>query len=148
MSNLIPEPIREWLDQQSALSFILWVAAIWATIVLMWRTMKKAIPALKNLIELSESLQHLPDWMDSVDERLDDQTETLEEVRHEVLPNNGVSMRDDLTTVSLQVEKLQAHQDKDYERLNGLEDTITRRLEQRTTARAGALPPADEQETP
>lgn len=125
--NDIPSPIARWLEGVDLLAFVLWVGAILTLLGFAVRTVRKSIPALKKLITLSESLDKLPEWMDDTDKK-------LAEIRHEVLPNNGGSMRDDLQTVSLQVQKLQAHNDKDYERLGTLEDTVTRRLELRAEA--------------
>lgn len=132
MTEAIPEPVTRWLESQSALAFILWVAAIWATAALAWRAVKRAIPAIKSLIELSESLEKLPAWMDSTDEK-------LREIRHEVLPNNGGSLRDDVVTVSLQVEQMKAQQDKNIDRVDDLEDTITRRIVRRDETRTGTI---------
>lgn len=135
--NFLPEPISKWLDgiQVNMLSLILWIAAIWTLATLLVRTVKKSIPALKNLIELSESLTLLPDWMEKVEGQMEDQKVLLEEVRQEVLPNNGGSMRDDLETVSLQVAQLKAHQLNKPEVVDDLEDTITRRLENKLKER-------------
>lgn len=137
--NPLPEPFLRWLESYSALNLILWAAALWAMLKLTLSTIKRTIPAVKNLIALSESLEKLPDWMESADERLDKIQPVLEQVRHEVLPNNGGSLRDDVVTISMQVEKLQAHQDKDFDRLNGLEDTVNRRLERRDGTRTGPI---------
>lgn len=123
----IPSPIARWLEGVDLLAFVLWVGAILTLLGFAIRTVRRSIPALKKLITLSESLDKLPEWMDDTDKK-------LAEIRHEVLPNNGGSMRDDLQTVSLQVETLQAHNDKDYERLGALEDTVNRRLELRAEA--------------
>lgn len=120
-----PAPIARWLEGIDALALILWIAAICTLIGFAIRTVRKSIPALKKLIALSDSLDRLPVWMDDTDKKLD-------EIRHELFPNNGGSMRDDLQTVSLQVQQLKAHQDKDYARLGALEDTVTRRLERQT----------------
>lgn len=127
MNGTIPEPVVRWLESQSALTFLLWVAAIWATLTLAWSTVRRMIPAIKSLIALSESLEQLPAWMDSTDTRLD-------EIRHEVLPNNGGSLRDDVMTVSLQLEQVAAQQQDDRGRVDELEHTITRRIEARQTA--------------
>lgn len=141
--NAIPDPVLKWLEEVNLLSFLLWVTAGVTLLVWTIRTVKNSIPALKNLIELSESLEKLPGWMDTVDERLDKFQPVLEQVRHEVLPNDGGSMRDDLQTVSLQVEQLQAHQDNDYERLGALENTLTRRLERREQTHSDHEPPKE-----
>ena len=62
----------------------------------------------------------------------------LREIRHEVLPNKGGSLRDDVETVTLLAEKLNeqltqlhSHDRTDHERLKALEDRISRRREQR-----------------
>lgn len=142
MSEAIPEPVARWLEDQTALSFLLWVAAVWATLTLAWKTVRKMIPALKSLIALSESLERLPAWMDDTDDRLD-------EIRHEVLPNKGGSLRDDVVTVSLQVEQMAARQQENIGRVDELEQTITRRLDAREKAHTAPiiLPPKDSEES-
>lgn len=143
MSEVLPEPVARWLEEQSALNFLLWVGGIWLTARIMWRSTKRAIPAIKNLIALSESLERLPAWMDSTDEKLG-------EIRHEVLPNNGGSLRDDVVTVSLQLEQVAAQQQENTARVDELEHTITRRLEARTKPQTAPIqmPHPPQKETP
>lgn len=132
MSETFPEPVARWLENQSALNFLLWVGGIWVTVQVTWRSIKRAIPAIKNLIALSESLERLPAWMDTTDEK-------LTEIRHEVLPNNGGSLRDDVVTVSLQLEQVAAQQKENIGRVDELEHTITRRLEARVKAQTAPI---------
>ena len=138
--NDIPDPVLKWLEEVNLLPVILWCAALVTLAGAGFRAVKGAIPAIKKLIELSESLEKLPAWMDSTDT-------LLKTVHHEVLPNNGGSLRDDVQMLSMQLEQLKAHQDNDYKRLGELEDTINRRVELREQARtAPIIPPTQEEE--
>lgn len=138
------QPIFEWLDSFSALVFILVIIAILYLIRMLWRGAKKALPGLKAAITFVEALFQLPAFMAAT-------TKSINEVRHEVLPNEGGSLRDDLETATLISEKLdlrlddmsqrlsqvEQHDQSDHERIQALEemsrleDTITRRREQR-----------------
>lgn len=141
MNSTLPEPVVSWLESQSALNFLLWLAAVAATVKLAWSSFKKLRPAVKAIIELSESLEKLPEWMDSTDEK-------LATIHHEVLPNNGGSLRDDVVTISLQVEQLKADRENDNHRVDELEDTITRRIEAREKAQTAPIEmPKNEEES-
>lgn len=141
MSEALPEPVTRWLESQSALNFILWLAAVVAAVRLTWATFRKLRPAVKAIIKLSESLDKLPEWMDSTDEK-------LAEIRHEVLPNNGGSLRDDVVTISLQMEQMKELATENSERVDELENTITRRIEARAKAMTGPIMlPTDSEES-
>lgn len=142
-ASVAPAPIRSvqdvfeavyaWLNSFSALAFILVVIAILYLVRMLWQGAKVAIPNIKAAISFVEALFQLPKFMDEMREQ-------VREIRHEVLPNNGRSLRDDVETVTLMVEKhsldlaqLTEHDKADYERLGVLEDMITRRRDKRAT---------------
>ena len=125
------EAVYAWLNSFSALAFILVVIAILYLVRMLWQGAKVAIPNIKAAISFVEALFQLPKFMD-------DMRAQVHEIKHEVLPNNGGSLRDDVETVTLMVEKhgieiaqLTEHDKADYERLGVLENTINRRREQR-----------------
>ena len=114
--------------------------------------MRSALPGVKAAMKFVEAQFTLPEFMD-------DMRTQVREIRHEVLPNNGGSLRDDLETVTLMVEaqslemaQLKKHDESDHARLEELEDTINRRREQRAIiqqkADSGNIPtyPADTSE--
>ncbi len=125
------EAVYAWLNSFSALAFILVVIAILYLVRMLWQGAKVAIPNVKTAISFVEALFQLPKFMGEM--RLE-----VREIKHEVLPNNGGSLRDDLETVTLMVEaqslemaQLKAHDESDHARLVELESTINRRREQR-----------------
>lgn len=127
------QPIADWLNSFTALAGILALIAIMYLIRMLWQGAKKALPAVKAAITFVEALFAMPTFMAETSSQ-------LREIRHEVLPNKGGSLRDDLETVTLMVEKhslelaqLTEHDKADYERLGVLEDTITRRRDKRAT---------------
>lgn len=146
------QPILDWLNSFSALALILVVIAILYLVRMLWQGAKKALPVVKSAITFVEALFAMPKFMSETSLQ-------LREIRHEVLPNKGGSLRDDVETVTLLAEKLneqltQLHdRDRtDHARLEELEDMITRRREQRAIiqqeADSGNIPtyPADTSE--
>lgn len=125
------EAVYAWLNSFSALTFILVVIAILYLVRMLWQGAKVAIPNIKAAISFVEALFQLPKFMD-------DMRAQVHEIKHEVLPNNGGSLRDDLETVTLMVEaqslemaQLKAHDESDHARLGELENMINHRRTQR-----------------
>lgn len=130
-------PVIAWLDSFTALALICAVIAILYLIRMLWRSMKSALPGVKAAIKFVEAQFTLPEFMD-------DMRAQVREIRHEVLPNNGGSLRDDLETVTLMVEaqslemaQLKKHDESAHARLEELEDTINRRRTQRAIIQQG-----------
>ncbi len=124
-------PIVDWLNSFTALTAVLVIIAVLYLIRMLWQGAKKALPVVKAEITFVEALFAMPTFMAETSSQ-------LREIRHEVLPNKGSSLRDDVETVTLLTEKLNEqltqlhdHGRTDHERLKRLEDTITRRREQR-----------------
>ena len=127
----ILQPIADWLNSFTALAGILALIAILYLIRMLWLGAKKALPVVKAAITFVEALFAMPAFMSETGTQ-------LREIRHEVLPNKGGSLRDDVETVTLLAEKLNEqltqlhdHGHIDHARLKALEDAITRRREQR-----------------
>lgn len=125
------DPIVAWLDSFTALTLILAIIAILYLIRMLWQGAKKALPGVKAAISFFDALFAMPKFMSETSTQ-------LREIRHEVLPNKGGSLRDDVETVTLLAEKLDEqlaqlhdHGRADHERLKVLEDRISRRREQR-----------------
>lgn len=145
-------PIVDWLNSFTALTAVLVTIAVLYLIRMLWQGAKKALPVVKAAITFVEALFAMPTFMAETSSQ-------LREIRHEVLPNKGGSLRDDVETVTLLAEKLNEqltqlhdHDRTDHVRLRVLEDTITRRREQRAIiqqeADSGNIPtyPADTSE--
>lgn len=132
------EAVTAWLDSFSSLVLVLVLFATWLAVRSIWRSMKSALPGVKAAIKFVEAQFTLPEFMD-------DMREQVREIRHEVLPNKGGSLRDDLETVTLMVEaqslemaQLKEHDESNHARLEELEDTINRRRIQRAIIQQGA----------
>ena len=145
-------PIVDWLNSFTALTAVLVIIAVLYLIRMLWQGAKRALPVVKAAITFVEALFAMPKFMSETSSQ-------LREIRHEVLPNKGGSLRDDVETVTLLAEKLNEqltqlhdHDRTDHVRLKVLEDTITRRREQRAIiqqeADSGNIPtyPADTSE--
>ena len=145
------KPFAEWLDSFGFLTGTLIILAILLMFRTLFRSVKKSVPAVEAALKFYKALFQLPQFMEET-------TKSLQEVRHEVLPNEGGSMRDDLETVTLiseqtnalvkstilpRLDQVESHDRADHERLQALEDaanlddTITRRREQRATKHGG-----------
>lgn len=139
------EAVAAWLNSFTALAGILALIAIIYLIRMLWQGAKKALPVVKSAITFVEALFAMPTFMSETSSQ-------LREIRHEVLPNKGGSLRDDVETVTLLAEKLNERDRTDHARLEELEDMITRRREQRAIiqqeADSGNIPtyPADTSE--
>lgn len=120
----IPQPIADWLAAQDGLTLVLTVLGVMAIMAGLWKFAKNAFPGVKKLIAFIDALMRLPEFMSTIDKRLDDQEELSRDIKHEVLPNHGGSMRDELTTMGLRQEKVEAKLTKDYERLAVVEDEL------------------------
>ena len=134
----ILQPIADWLNSFTALAGILALIAIVYLLRMLWQGAKKALPVVKSAITFVEALFAMPTFMSETSSQ-------LREIRHEVLPNKGSSLRDDVETVTLLAEKLNEqltqlydYDKTDHERLKALEDAITRRREQRAIMQQGA----------
>lgn len=125
------QPIFDWLDSITALTALLAIIAALYLIRMLWRGAKTAIPVVKTSIAFVEALFSMPAFMNETREQ-------LQEIRHEVLPNKGRSLRDDVETLTLmseehgiRIERLITNDKSDHSRLNELEHTINRRRERR-----------------
>lgn len=143
----IPQPVADWLAAQDGLTLVLTVLGVMAIMAGLWKFAKNAFPGVKKLIGFIDALMRLPDFMASIDSRMDTQEKLTREVKHEVLPNEGGSMRDEMTTTGLRLEKVEAKLSKDYERLEAVEDELRIREERgigisdtATSPRLKALP--------
>ena len=130
-------PIVDWLNSFTALTAVLVIIAVLYLIRMLWQGAKKALPVVKAAITFVEALFAMPTFMAETSSQ-------LREIRHEVLPNKGGSLRDDVETVTLLAEKLNEqltqlhdHDRTDHARLEELEDMITWRREQRAIIQQG-----------
>lgn len=119
----------EWLETHSAdeLVFIIWgaVFVLWAT----WKFLKTAFPGVKRFISFVDALMKLPDFMADTTDRLTKNEAHLSDVKHEVLPNNGASMRDEQVTLGIRIERIEARHKGNDELLQALDDELRMRGE-------------------
>ena len=131
-------PIADWLNSFTALTAVLVIIAVLYLIRMLWRGAKAALPGVRAALTFVEALFELPVFMS-------DMRKQVQEIRHEVLPNNGGSLRDDVETLTLMAEQqglkltqLEKHDEVDHARLGVLEDTIGRRRTIRADIQQGA----------
>ena len=131
-------PIVDWLNSFTALTAVLVIIAVLYLIRMLWRGAKAALPGVRAALTFVEALFGLPVFMS-------DMRKQVQEIRHEVLPNNGRSLRDDVETLTLMAEQqglkltqLEKHDEVDHARLGVLEDTIGRRRTIRADIQRGA----------
>ena len=90
----------DWLfDALEGYSFIDFILLI-ALIVIVTFGIRKAWPCFKRAIEMGEAAADLPEIKKAV-ELLPDMKKQLDRVHHEVFPNSGKSLRDELDRNSL-----------------------------------------------
>lgn len=142
------EPIVEWLDGVTALALVLTIIAILYLVRMLWRGAKKAFPGIKAAITFLDALFAMPVFMQTT-------TKSLEALRHEVLPNEGGSLRDDVETAMLLAEKLdlrisqlEQYDKTDHERIQTLEGVISLRREIRAQKQQEYLVDTDETPIP
>lgn len=130
------DAVFAWLDSFSALVFVATVAGIYLLLRSIFRSLRKSWPAFKSAIAFCEALFRLPVFMTYMET-------AVAEVRHEVFPNNGGSLRDDVDTLMLQgkqntemIKQLTQHDKQDHERLEVIEDELKLREERRVLARS------------
>lgn len=116
MDDSLFTPLADWLRQYDALEFLATLGAILGVGWALWKFLKAVFPSLRYLVLFVEALGRLPAFMRATEARQDRTEALVREVRHEVLPNNGSSMRDELVTVGLRVEKTEAKLSRDHER--------------------------------
>lgn len=105
----------------SAAQVALWIVAIAAVIGLTL----KAWPTVRRFVKTVDALADLPEFIEGTKAQRDLVNAALAEVRHEVLPNNGGSMRDEQTRQSEQLVIILDRLDRDHARISALEDKDT-----------------------
>lgn len=140
----IPDALAKALEGQDALTFLLNVGAFLGVAWALWKLARNIWPGLNTFIRFVNALGKLPAFMSSAEERLTFIQGSLGEVRHEVLPHNGGSLRDGVDEVRARVEAIEAHEKKDLQRLAALEAEIRSRTAARIAAhpKTGELPEA------
>lgn len=126
---MIPEPIAAWLESQSGLEFVLTTGGVCALLWAAWKFLKAVFPGVKNFIVFLDALAKLPVFMETTTNTLHRDEKIVMEVRHEVLPNNGKSMRDEQVTSALRIAKIEAKLSKDYGRVDEMDREIAYREE-------------------
>lgn len=132
--NPPPEDLVAWLESMNGWQFVVLVAGIWWLARLIWGTAKRSIPVLRRLLAFIDALGKLPEWMTQTDGRFDALEEGIKQVRHEVLPNHGSSLRDAVEIIDRRVEAIEAKQSRDYARLNSLEKELEERVARKNAA--------------
>lgn len=145
------QPFADWLREYDGVEIALFITFIAVTIRLLWKWAKAALPQIETAIKFLRALGQLPEFMSST-------TVLMGELKHEVLPNNGGSLRDETVTMGLRVEKIEAKLSKDHDRLSTVEGVLRYREENnlgippssRVDTTTGTLPtfPPNREDTP
>lgn len=93
---------QKFLEAVSAWQILLWVAAIVAVVLLV----VKAWPFLRKMFQTVDILTQLPVTLKNIQDDLAAMKPTVAEIRHEVLPNGGNSLRDSQNRTEAAVEVL------------------------------------------
>lgn len=116
------EPFAEWLRTYDGVEIMLFITFLVVTVRLLWKWAKAALPQVENATKFLRALGQLPEFMSST-------TVLMGELKHEVLPNHGSSLRDEAVTTGLRIEKIEAKLSKDRERLTAVEAVLRYREE-------------------
>lgn len=118
----MPPEIAAVFEALSAYQLIIWGAFIIAVCVAIY----KAWPVVTRFVRTVNALGELPEFITATSDTLERHSDTLATIKHEVLPNNGGSLRDEVDRQGVRLiavdEKLAADNDRIYE----LERTIPR----------------------
>lgn len=122
----------EWADSISLLTAILWTAGVIAVIAFLWWFRKYGWPwlvafarAIIKTAQVVDAVQALPEFITRTDKG-------IAQIKHEVLPNNGGSLRDrveqqgqQLNEQSAELKDINGKLDRDHRRINDIEKTLT-----------------------
>lgn len=120
----VPEPVAAWLGSMSGLELVLSLSAVIGVLWVIGRWVKGSWKGLKRFVATIDSLADLPTFMKQTTSSIDQMQSSLAEVRHEVLPNDGGSLRDAVDNVDRRVQIVEAHQDNDHQRIAELRAAI------------------------
>lgn len=116
------EPFAEWLREYDGVEIMLFITFLVVTIKLLWKWAKAVLPQIETATKFFRALGQLPEFMSST-------TVLMGELKHEVLPNNGGSLRDETVTMGLRVEMIEAKLSKDPDRQTAVEAVLRYREE-------------------
>lgn len=139
--DVIPEPYESLLSEAGYLEPVLFILATMAILGGIWKGLKTFFPRVRQFIAFIDALARLPQFMAETIKMLSEHGEAILEVRHEVLPNSGGSLRDESVTNGLRIEKMEAKMSRDFERLGHIE----RELQYREARGIGIPSPRSEQ---
>jgi hypothetical protein len=117
------------LDFSQAWPWLQWVLGVAAVVAFVGGAVK-LIPAVWRFISRSvttiNSLADLPEFIDATKSTLNAQDATLAAIKHEVLPNNGGSLRDAVDRHGSVLAEVQANLANDNTRIIDLQDRDSR----------------------
>lgn len=123
---MTPEVDWSFLERISLWQIALVVVALY----IVGKLLVKFWPWLKKVIALTDSLGQLPVFITETKETLAEQSASIKEhgaalaeIRHEVLPNTGGSMRDAVDKQGLAIAEINKKLAADNKRIGDLEDT-------------------------
>lgn len=140
---LLPDEVLERLATGRLIDALLTIGAFifagYACWVVLSKFLKKFWPGLLTFIRFVQAFGKLPTFMDLTKCKLDDLTVSVREIRHEVFPNAGGSLADQVDTIGLRMESVEARLTNDFKKIKELEDTIPRRVAAREFSRGNPI---------
>ncbi|MFZ4894627.1 hypothetical protein ACL9RL_09270 [Plantibacter sp. Mn2098] len=116
----MPEWIQDLIGDVTLVQVLLWVALVVFFVVVVkkaWKPLTEFVALVNALKELPEFITQTKSTLATQNQTLATQNQTLAVIKHEVLPNSGGSMRD-------QVDRIKHKLDNDNDRLDGLDQKV------------------------
>lgn len=128
---MIPQPVEDWLDSISGLELALIVLAVVGGLWGAYKFSRKALPGVvafaKGIVHSAEILAVL----NGLPEFMRETTTDLAQIKHELFPNGGGSLRDSNDRQELRLAKVEAKLDNDHERIAELSAELERKERKR-----------------
>jgi len=125
----MPAPDWTFLAEISLWQVAVVIIAMW----ILWRIAKQFWPGLKKFIAFVGALNLLPTFLDETkvalaetSTALAEQSALLAQIKHEVLPNNGGSLRDAVDKQGVELSEMNKKLKNDDDRIEALEKTLPR----------------------
>lgn len=95
----MPPGLQEFLEGVSAWAALLWVGGAAAALGLIVRGIVRSWRKLKLAVALVDALQALPEFMETITEKVNELSEFMERVRHQVENDHDTNLRDEVTQI-------------------------------------------------
>lgn len=113
------QEVPTWFDNIFVVQVGLWIAilvVVVSAVAKLWKPAKRFIEGIDTLFG-SEEHDSLAERLERIETQQAEQGEKITRIRHEVLPNHGTTLRDQIDKTNRKVDKLAELQQRDYQRL-------------------------------